>query len=141
MVLRGGYPGVDVKLSNVGEGEILIRSHMLLDRYFDNDEANREARDEEGYFETGDIGVKKGDYYFVLGRASIDIIKSGGYKIAAPDIEREIYGLPYVFEAMVVGVEDQEYGQRIAAAVVIQGQSFLSAGEALWCFLKPILFK
>ena len=47
------------------------------------------------------------------------VIKSGGYKIAAPDIEREIHGLPYVDEAMVVGVNDLEYGQRIAAAVVL----------------------
>lgn len=66
----------------------------------------------------------------------IVVIKSGGYKIAAPDIEQEIYGLPYVFEVIVVGVEDQEYGQKIAAAVVLQGQvSFLSSPEsaAFWC--------
>lgn len=50
------------------------------------------------------------------------VIKSGGYKIAAPDIEREIYGLPYVSEAMVVGVNDLEYGQRIAAVIVLQDQ-------------------
>lgn len=94
-------PGVDVKFLNGEEGEILIRSHMLvdrylqsnhatpyflvlevvngelivplrLDRYFGNDEATREAQDEEGYFKTGDIVVKKGDYYFVLGGALID---------------------------------------------------------------------
>lgn len=47
------------------------------------------------------------------------VIKSGGYKISALDIEREILGLPYVSEVMVVGVDDDEFGQRVAAAVVL----------------------
>jgi hypothetical protein len=74
--------------------------------------------------------------YFILGRANIDsglyiglisaivtnsciVIKSGGYKISALDIEREILGLPYVEEVMVVGVPDEEFGQRVAAAIVL----------------------
>lgn len=48
------------------------------------------------------------------------VIKSGGYKISALDIEREILGLDYVSEVMVVGVEDEEFGQRVAAAIVLQ---------------------
>jgi len=47
------------------------------------------------------------------------VIKSGGYKLSALDIEREILGLDYVSEVMVVGVEDEEFGQRVAAAVVL----------------------
>jgi malonyl-CoA/methylmalonyl-CoA synthetase len=50
------------------------------------------------------------------------VIKSGGYKISALDIEREILGLDYVAEAMVVGVEDEEFGQRVAAAIVLQSE-------------------
>lgn len=49
------------------------------------------------------------------------VIKSGGYKISALDIEREILDLPYIGEVMVVGVDDEEYGQRVAAAVSLQG--------------------
>ncbi len=48
------------------------------------------------------------------------VLKSGGYKISALDIEREILGLEYVAEVMVVGVEDEEFGQRVAAAVVLR---------------------
>lgn len=48
------------------------------------------------------------------------VIKSGGYKISALDIEREILGLDYVAEVMVVGVEDEEFGHRVAAAIVLQ---------------------
>lgn len=67
-----------------------------------------------------DIARREGDFYFILGRASIDIIKSGGYKISALDIEREIMGLDYISEVMVVGVEDEEFGQRVAAAIVLR---------------------
>jgi malonyl-CoA/methylmalonyl-CoA synthetase len=52
----------------------------------------------------------------------MDILKSGGYKISALDVEREIIGLPYVSEVMVVGVQDEEFGQRVAAAITLQGE-------------------
>lgn len=54
-----------------------------------------------------------------MGRASLDIIKSGGYKISALDIEREILALPYISEVMVVGVVDEEFGQRVAALIAL----------------------
>ena len=95
--------------------------------------------DGDGYFKTGDIARREGDFYFILGRASVDskglhtslpsvipgslidaVIKSGGYKISALDIEREMLGLDYISEVMVVGVEDEEFGQRVAAAIVLQ---------------------
>jgi malonyl-CoA/methylmalonyl-CoA synthetase len=50
----------------------------------------------------------------------MDIIKSGGYKISALDIEREILSLPYISEVMVVGVTDEEFGQRVAAVLSLQ---------------------
>lgn len=49
-----------------------------------------------------------------------EVLKSGGYKISALDVEREIIGLDYISEVMVVGVEDDEFGQRVAAAVVLK---------------------
>ncbi|OAL34549.1 hypothetical protein AYO20_06179 [Fonsecaea nubica] len=113
-------PGIDLKLSNGDEGEVLIRSPILFSKYLFDKEATAKALDADGYFKTGDIARREGKYYFILGRASIDIIKSGGYKISALDIEREILGLGYVAEAMVVGVEDEEFGQRVAAALVLQ---------------------
>lgn len=48
------------------------------------------------------------------------VIKSGGYKISALDIEREILNMPYISEVMVVGAEDEEFGQRVAAAIVLR---------------------
>jgi malonyl-CoA/methylmalonyl-CoA synthetase len=113
-------PGVDLKLSNGDEGEVLLRNPIMFSKYLNDEAATRQALDKQGYFRTGDIARKEGDYFFILGRASIDIIKSGGYKISALDIEREILGLEYISEVMVVGVEDEEFGQRVAAAVVLR---------------------
>ncbi|KAI1930180.1 hypothetical protein LOZ65_001557 [Ophidiomyces ophidiicola] len=113
-------PGVTVKLSNGEEGEILIKSPWMFSKYLDDPTATAAAHDADGFFKSGDIARREGKNYFILGRSSIDILKSGGYKISALDIEREILSLPYIHEAMVVGVHDNEYGQRIAAAVTLR---------------------
>ena len=112
--------GVDAKLTSYPEGEILIKSPIMFSKYLYDREATANSLDAEGFFKTGDIARKEGDFYFILGRASVDIIKSGGYKISALDIEREILGLDYVAEVMVAGVEDEEFGQRVAAAIVLK---------------------
>lgn len=59
--------------------------------------------------------------YFITGRASVDILKSGGYKISAIEIERAILELPYIKEVAVIGVADEEYGQRVGAILVTKG--------------------
>lgn len=92
----------------------------MFSKYLFDPEATAKAHDEDGYFRTGDIARREGKYYFIVGRASLDIIKSGGYKISALDIERELLGLPYIAEAMVVGVADEEFGQRVAALISLQ---------------------
>lgn len=56
--------------------------------------------------------------YFITGRASVDILKSGGYKVSTIEIERAMLELPYIKEVAVLGVADEEYGQRVGAAVV-----------------------
>ncbi|KAL8865396.1 MAG: hypothetical protein Q9198_009345 [Flavoplaca austrocitrina] len=124
--------GVDMKLGqlegeaeshhdvDLSEGEVLVRNTIMFSRYLFDEEATRNALNKDGYFKTGDIARREGDMYWIQGRANVDIIKSGGYKISALDIEREILGLDYVSEVMVVGVEDEEFGQRVAAAVVLK---------------------
>ncbi|KAF1358646.1 putative AMP-binding enzyme [Lizonia empirigonia] len=112
--------GVDIKLSEGDEGEVLVKSPHMFSKYLQDPEATAKAHDEDGYFRTGDIARREGTYYYIVGRASLDIIKSGGYKISALDVERELLGLPYISEAMVVGVADEEFGQRVAALIALQ---------------------
>ncbi|KAK3674820.1 hypothetical protein LTR78_005164 [Recurvomyces mirabilis] len=116
-------PGVDVQLSTSpsSEGEILVRSAEMFSHYLHSPSATQAAHNTEGYYRTGDIARQEGDWYWILGRASVDIIKSGGYKISALDIEREILGLDYIAEVMVVGVPDEEeFGERVGAVVVMK---------------------
>ena len=112
--------GIDAKLSEGDEGEVLMKSFQMSSKYLHDPEATKNAHNEEGYFKTGDIARREGKYYFITGRASVDIIKSGGYKISALDIESELLSLPYIAEAMVVGVPDDEFGQRVAAGVTLR---------------------
>jgi malonyl-CoA/methylmalonyl-CoA synthetase len=99
----------------------------MFSKYLDDPEATARAHDGDGYFRTGDIARREGSYYYIVGRASLDIIKSGGYKISALDIERELLGLPYIAEAMVVGVSDDEFGQRVAALISLQEEELTDA--------------
>lgn len=112
--------GLDVKLSDGDEGELLCRSFNMFSKYLHDPEATANAHDADGYFKSGDVARREGKYYFIVGRASVDIIKSGGYKISALDIERELLSLPYLGEAMVVGVPDDEFGQRVGAVVSLR---------------------
>jgi malonyl-CoA/methylmalonyl-CoA synthetase len=78
------------------------------------------------------VARREGNHHFIIGRASQDIIKSGGYKISALDIERELLALPYIAEAMVVGVSDEEFGQRVGAVLTLHPEfrdNFGDSGE------------
>lgn len=102
-----------------------------MKRYLKDPEATRNAHDEEGWYRTGDIARREGAFYFIVGRASVDIIKSGGYKISALDVEREALKLPYVTEAMVVGVDDDEFGQRVGAVLAVNTNTINGKEEPL----------
>ncbi|EXJ89234.1 hypothetical protein A1O3_02300 [Capronia epimyces CBS 606.96] len=112
--------GVTVKLADGDEGEVLIKSFNMFSKYLHDPTATANAHDPDGYFKSGDVARREGKYYFIVGRASVDVIKSGGYKISALDIERELLALPYVGEAMVVAVPDDEFGQRVGAVLSLR---------------------
>jgi malonyl-CoA/methylmalonyl-CoA synthetase len=71
----------------------------------------------EGWFRTGDIAEVDAGAFRILGRASVDIIKTGGFKVSALEIEEELRQHPAVRECAVIGVDDPEWGERVAAAV------------------------
>jgi len=85
----------------------------MFAKYLHYPEGTANAHDKDGFFKTGDIARREGKYYFIDGRASLDDIKSRGYKISALDIERELLGLPYIAEAMVVGVAGEDIGNEL----------------------------
>jgi malonyl-CoA/methylmalonyl-CoA synthetase len=118
-------PGVSVKLAddNCKEvpqgspGEILVKGDNVFLKYWNREAATNEAFTEEGWFKTGDIAVMEMDSYRIMGRNSVDIIKSGGYKISALEIEEVLRELEGVTDCAVVGIPDEEWGEVVAAAV------------------------
>jgi malonyl-CoA/methylmalonyl-CoA synthetase len=118
-------PGVTVRLvDESGEtvpdgtpGELEVRGPGLFSRYWRDPEATAGAC-RDGWFRTGDVAVLDQGSYRILGRQSVDIIKTGGYKVSALEIEDALLANPDVDECAVVGVPDPEWGERVTAAIV-----------------------
>jgi malonyl-CoA/methylmalonyl-CoA synthetase len=98
-------------------GEILVKSPGVFLEYWNNPATTQKAF-RDGWFCTGDVAVVQNGVYRILGRRSVDIIKTGGYKVSALEIEEVLRTHPEIKECAVVGVEDREWGERVCAAVV-----------------------
>jgi malonyl-CoA/methylmalonyl-CoA synthetase len=119
-------PSVEVQL--VGEngeavapgtpGEIEVRGPSVFAEYWREPDATRDAF-RDGWFRTGDTAVFENGAYRILGRTNIDILKTGGHKVSALEIEEALREHSAVADCAVVGVFDKEWGERVAAAVVL----------------------
>ncbi|MFD4018291.1 acyl-CoA synthetase [Streptomyces sindenensis] len=100
-------------------GEIQVRGPNLFTGYLNRPDATAAAHTADGWFRTGDVGTVDADgYVTIVGRKATDLIKSGGYKIGAGEIENVLLAHPGVREAAVTGEEDPDLGERVVAWVV-----------------------
>jgi malonyl-CoA/methylmalonyl-CoA synthetase len=145
---RPGYvgeslPGIQLRLvgddgSDIEEsddetiGEVAVRGPNLFAGYLNRPDATSEAV-RDGWFFTGDLAARAGDgYWRIVGRRSTDLIKTGGYKVGAGEIETALLGHPGVEEAAVVARPDSDLGERIVAFVVtVNGGSAPAADELI----------
>lgn len=103
-------------------GEIEVRGPNLFLEYLNRPDATREAF-RDGWFRTGDLAVVEPDGYVrIVGRRATDLIKSGGYKIGAGEIENALLEHPSVAEVAVTGEPDDDLGERVVAWVVANGE-------------------
>ena len=116
------FPGVECEVGS--DGELRVRGPQLFAGYWGKPEATRQAFDADGFFLTGDTvevvreGVEGRDSFFkILGRTSVDIIKSGGFKLSALEIENVLLEHPGIKECAVVGVPDAHYGEIVGVVV------------------------
>jgi malonyl-CoA/methylmalonyl-CoA synthetase len=112
-------------------GEIQVRGPNLFTGYLNRPEATAAAFTADGFFRTGDMAVREPDGYVrIVGRKATDLIKSGGYKIGAGEIENALLEHPAVREAAVTGEPDPDLGERIVAWIVpADPQAPPAAGE------------
>ena len=100
-------------------GRLQVRAPTVFDGYLNRPEETAEAFDADGWYRTGDVAVvDSGGMHRIVGRESVDLIKSGGFRVGAGEIESALLGHPGVQEAAVVGLPDEDLGQRIVAFVV-----------------------
>ncbi|MFE8912108.1 acyl-CoA synthetase [Streptomyces globisporus] len=100
-------------------GEIQVRGPNLFTGYLNRPDATAAAHTADGWFRTGDVGTVDADgYVSIVGRKATDLIKSGGYKIGAGEIENVLLAHPGVREVAVTGEEDPDLGERVVAWVV-----------------------
>ncbi|BCQ08154.1 acyl-CoA synthetase [Mycobacterium heckeshornense] len=103
--------------------KLQVRGATLFDGYLNRPDATAEVFDSDGWYRTGDVAaVDSGGMHRIVGRESVDLIKSGGYRVGAGEVEAALLGHPGVAEAAVVGVPDDDLGQRIVAFVVGEAQ-------------------
>ncbi len=101
-------------------GEIQVKGSNVFKEYWGKPEATASAFTLNGWFRTGDIALRQEGIYRILGRMSTDIIKSGGYKLSALEIEEELRKHEEVQDCAIVALPDEEWGEIVAAAVVPQ---------------------
>lgn len=119
-------PGIRTRLARTenGVGELEVSGPTLFAGYLGRPEATAAAHTEDGWFRTGDIATLDPDgMHRIVGRASVDLIKTGGYRVGAGEVENALLDHPAVREAAVVGVDHDDLGQEIVAYVVADGVS------------------
>lgn len=109
-------PGVSARLV---DGELQLKGAGVFSEYWRQPESTREAFT-DGWFRTGDAAVIEDGAFRLLGRSSVDILKCGGHKISALEIEEVLRTHPAIAECVVVGVDDIEWGQRVCCAAELR---------------------
>ena len=143
-------PGVSAQLfdendQNIADegvpGEIRVKGDTVFKAYWENEKATVDSF-KNGWFCTGDIAVIEDAYFRIMGRASIDIIKSGGYKLSALEIEGVLLNHDDIDEIAIIGISDDTWGEAVAAVVSLrEGASLNLADLKDWCDHKMSSYK
>jgi malonyl-CoA/methylmalonyl-CoA synthetase len=146
----GPLPGVEVRLkadsgaivTAEGEpGEIQVRGPGVFRAYWNRPDATADTFDGD-WFRTGDMAVLERGHYRIMGRLSVDIIKSGGYKLSALEIEAALLEHPHIAECAVIGLPDDTWGEAVTAVVVPKENAALELPALReWCKGRLSVYK
>jgi malonyl-CoA/methylmalonyl-CoA synthetase len=127
---------VDDEGHDAGEGELWVRGPSVFSSYHEKPDATKQAfapdvRGGLSWFRTGDTVTKDAAGAFrILGRTSVDILKSGGYKLSALEVEEILREHPQVAEVAVIGLPDETWGDKVVACVVVRSEKSAGPEEA-----------
>ena len=140
-------PGVEVRLvdedgaevkTEPAQGEIQVKGPGVFKRYWRRESATKEAFTAQGWFRTGDMAERKDGIFRILGRNSVDIIKTGGYKVSALEIESVFLQHPAIRACAVVGLPDTTWGEQVVL-VLEKGTHGSVSEDVLWAFAREHL--
>jgi malonyl-CoA/methylmalonyl-CoA synthetase len=123
-------------------GEVAVRGPNVFSGYLGNPQATAEVLDAEGFFYTGDLGALDADGTLrIVGRKATDLIKTGGFKVGAGEVENALLEHPDVREAAVIGRPDADLGERIVACVVARDETNPPSADALCALVSQLIGK
>jgi malonyl-CoA/methylmalonyl-CoA synthetase len=138
----GPFPGQEARVVGVesceplpaGEvGEIEVRGPHVFEGYWERPDATEEVFEEGGWFRTEDLGSVSEDGYFTISGRTKELIISGGYNVYPREVEEVLEGCPGMAEVAVVGLPDEEFGERVTAVVVRDDPELTEAEVQAFC--------
>ena len=129
-LVRAGAPAIGVRLSIDAEGEVLARSNVCLDGYWENPQESARCL-AGGWFHTGDGGGLDETGYLTISDRRKDVIITGGENVSSIEVEDALFGHPAVAEVAVIGVPDQKWGETIKALVVLREGASVTEAELI----------
>ena len=127
---RAGAPALGVRIAISDQGEILARSNVVLEGYWQQPEATADAL-AGGWFHTGDGGTIDDEHYLTISDRKKDVIISGGENVSSIEVEDCLYQHPAVAEACVIGVPDEKWGETVKALVVLKSGGAATDGDLI----------
>ena len=115
---RAGAPAIGVKIDVDQHGEILARSNVVLEGYWEQPQATAEAI-VDGWFHTGDGGIMDDEHHVTISDRKKDVIISGGENVSSIEVEDVIFSHPAIAEVAVIGVPHEKWGETVTALVVL----------------------
>ena len=113
-----GMPALGCQVSISDTGEVLVRSNVIMDGYWEQPEATTDAL-EGGWFHTGDGGILDDEGYLTISDRKKDVIITGGENVSSIEVEDCLFSHPAVTEVAVIGVPSDKWGETIKALVVV----------------------
>ncbi|XP_060078715.1 malonate--CoA ligase ACSF3, mitochondrial-like [Ylistrum balloti] len=129
VLCEGSPEGTTVHTDEAVTGELLVQGPNVFNSYWNLPKATQESFTTDGWFITGDNVHYNGELYKIQGRVSVDIIKVGGFKISALDIEQVLRTHPDISDVAVIGKPDSMYGQKVVAIICLRGNTTLMLEE------------
>ena len=127
---RAGMPAIGCRVSISDTGEVLVRSNVIMQGYWEQPEETAAAL-EGGWFHTGDGGVVDDEGYLAISDRKKDVIITGGENVSSIEVEDCLFSHPAVAEVAVIGVPHDKWGETIKALVVVAEGQTVSEAELI----------